>query len=156
MKVAGALACAALVAVPAAGSAEITSSINVPPGWTAYSPKHGERGWKHDTQFMILDSHPNLTRLTLRAYVNDIVVPAAISAGGKVVSSGPTATCAGHRPAWRVVVSLPAERGQRGLAEVIVTVRGTKAYDAAYMRLSTDPPRADAERAIRSLCLAGT
>ena len=153
MKVAGALACAALVLYPAVGSGEIKASIQPPPGWTKRGIRPYVHTWYRGAQFVDLDTQPNRQRRTLRAYVRDIVVPASNKNGGRVIASAPTASCAGRQPAWLLTISIDAGPGLHGLLEVVVVTSGAQAYAASYMRPSTEPPRAEADRAIRSLCL---
>jgi hypothetical protein len=157
MKFAAALACAALVLYPAVAPAEIKPSIQVPPGWTKHAvTRPHDHAWWRGRQFLDLDTQSNSTRMTLPAYVHDIILPSSNSHGGRVISNGPTTTCMGQQKAWLVRTSLPTEPGNDGTLETIIVVNGASAYEASYMRPSTDPPRADAERAIRSLCLKGT
>ena len=154
MKVASAFACAALVLYPAVGSAEIKASIQPPPGWTKRGMRPPVHTWYRGEQFVDLDTQSNTTpRRTLRAYVHDIVEPASNTHGARLIASGPTTACAGRQQAWLLTISLEPAPGTRGLLEVVVAVSGAHVYEAAYMRPSTEPPRAEAERAIRSLCL---
>ena len=154
MKFAGVLASAALVLYPAVAPAEINPSIQVPPGWTkhAVTRAHDHAWWRGD-QFLDLDTQRNRERQTLEAFVHDIILPSSNSHGSRVISSVPTTTCMGQQKAWRVTVSMPAEPGTHAVLETVFAVSGTNVYEASYMRPSTDGPRADAERAIRSLCL---
>ncbi len=154
MKLAAALACAALVLYPAIGSAEIKPAIQVPPGWAkrAVTRPH-DHAWSRGQQFLDLDTQTNDTGKTLEAYVRDIILPSSNGHGMRVISNGPTTTCMGHQKAWLVTISMPTEPGNHGVLKTIFAVSGTSVYEASYMRQSTDPPRADAEGAIRSLCL---
>ena len=154
MKLAGSLACVALVLYPAVGSAEIKPGIQVPPGWVKHAvTRPHDHAWWRGQQFLDLDTQSNGARRTLQAYVHDIILPSSNGHGMRVISNGPTTTCMGQQKAWLVTTSLPTEPGNHGVLETIFAVRGANIYEASYMRPSTDPPRADAERAIRSLCL---
>jgi hypothetical protein len=154
VKVVSALVFAALVLYPMVGSAEMKPSIQVPPGWTSMNRGHtGGRGWQHGNELLIVDTAKNTKRRSLRSYVDVIVLPASNASGAHVVSNRAATTCGGHQPAWLVVYTIPAQPGAPTLFETFVAVDGGHAYQATYGRPSTDPPRPDAERAIRSLCI---
>jgi hypothetical protein len=154
MKIAGALACAALVLYPVVGSAEIKPAIQVPPGWAKHAvTRPHDHAWRRGQQFLDLDTQTNDTGKTLEAYVHDIILPSSNGHGTHVMSSVPTTTCMGQQKAWLVTISLSIESGNDGVLETVFALSGTNVYEASYIRPSTEPPRADAERAIRSLCL---
>ena len=157
MKTAAIAVACALLLYPAVGSAEIKPAIQVPSGWAKHAvTRPHDHAWWRGRQFLDLDTQSNSARRTLQAYVHDIILPSSNGHGSRVMSSVPTTTCMGRQKAWLVTISLPTEPGNHGVLETIFVVSGTSVYEASYMRPSTDPPRADAERAIRSLCLTTT
>jgi hypothetical protein len=153
MKFAVALA-SALVLSSAVSSAEIIPAIAVPPGWAKHAvTRPHDHAWWRGAQFLDVDTQSNSARRTLQAFVNDIVVPSSNGHGSRVMSSVPTTTCNGSQKAWLVTTSMPTEPGKYGVLETVFAVSGTNVYEASYLRPSTELPRADAERAIRSLCV---
>ena len=154
MKVAGALVCAAVVLYPAVATAEINADLRVPRGWVKLAGTHpGQRSWRRNRELLDLEIQDNSKRLSLASFMHDVVLPASNSRGAHVIRSGRTTTCAGRLQAGRVVLSLPVQAGTRAVVEAVVTVSGSHAYVASYARASTSPPRLDAQRAIRTLCL---
>ncbi len=158
MKIANAFACAALVSIPVLALALPSPDglIQTPPGWTPMTPtRHAEsaREWHRGNHILGIDVGKSSG--TLRSVVDTVFVPAANFRPARIVSSAPTTLCRGKQ-GWRIVSTMPAGPDQRMVIEEIVAVDDRTSYVASYARPSSDRPRADAERAIRSLCLKGT
>lgn len=158
MKIASALACAALVSIPVLALALPSPDglIQPPPGWIPQTPKRhadSSREWRRGYQFLGIDVRRSSG--TLRSEVDRVIVPASNMRGSHVVSSKATTLCHGQ-PGWLVVSTMPTEPGQHAVIEAIVAVDRRSSYVASYFRPSTQPSHPEAERAIRSLCLKPT
>ena len=118
---------------------------------TATQPN--QHAWRRDRELLEFETQDNDERLPLASFMNDVILPASNSRGAQVLRSGATTACAGRLAAWSITVSLPVQPDAHAIVETIVAVSGNHAYLATYARPSTSKPRADAERAIRTLCL---
>ena len=155
MKIASALACAALVSIPVLALALPSPDglIQPPPGWIPQTPKRhaaSSREWRRGYQFLGIDVRGSTG--TLRSEVDRVVVPASNIGGSHVVSSAPLTLCHGQ-PGWLVVSTMPTEPGQHAVIEAIVAVDRPVLLRRVVLPPVDEPSRPEAERAIRSLCL---
>jgi hypothetical protein len=148
-----ALICAAANILPRAASAADAPmpTIPVPAGWTLTHTSSRDMTWKREAEQL------HVKRLPFTGSADDLI--AMLVKGMKAEETAYTdpvvttvTVCGGTLQARRVALSVGVGPDQV-VGEMIAVVDGKTAYAATYIRLASDPDRAEAHTALAGFCL---
>ncbi|MDP9106440.1 MAG: hypothetical protein M3N49_10985 [Candidatus Eremiobacteraeota bacterium] len=148
-----ALICAAASLLPptAGAAGEPRPTIPVPAGWTQTHTSDRDTTWKRDNEQL------HVKRFAFTGSADDVIE--IVVKGMKAEETEytlpvvtPVTVCGGTLAARRAVFNAGAG-ADRVAAEMIAVTDGKVAYAATYLRLASDPDRAEAHAALLGLCI---